>query len=341
MIFLFIYLNVILKCCEAVPFVSIHHIVITEVNVDALELIEKGFVGINNDQHKTACIIIGRRPWYIFKTLPTDREGLVVLLSTITEINLSEERSWKGYLISLQHGHLNSLSHQNLSSSSGSQGATHKKRNTLMEYIYVGTAGKKVLAIPCKFGDFIIYLVPEKDIDNFILFFKKNERSPVKPLGFTVKHLELQKINNTPVATDLDFIESFANEPNTKENRLIYPKSDDINQMEKNKLKNLTVCSGLFYHHRSCHVKDLGSESDVQIINEEEIDKEKMRDEIMELSYIKSKFDDIISCNILKSDQKIYSFSIIEHSTEDKIYVWEGYPSKVVLFDVYRYKITD
>lgn len=91
--------------------------------------------------------------------------------------------------------------------------------------------------------------------------------------------------------------------------------------MEKNRLKKLTVCLGLYYHHRSCHVSALEFESDIQTINEEEIDKEKKRDEIAELFCTKSKFIDIISCNILKFDQKIYSFSVIEHHTEDKIYV--------------------
>lgn len=109
--------------------------------------------------------------------------------------------------------------------------------------------------------------------------------------------------------------------------------------MEINKLKNLTVCVGVFYYNLSGHINEFGSESEVQIINEEDINKEKMGNEIAEMSYENSEFYDVISCNILKSDQKIYSFAIVEHPIENKIYVWRGSPLKLDQIDVYKYTI--
>lgn len=112
---------------------------------------------------------------------------------------------------------------------------------------------------------------------------------------------------------------------------------DNTNEMEINKLQNLRVCVGLFYYHFSGHVNKLGSASEVEIINEEEIDEKKVRNEIAELSYENSEFYDVINCNILKADQKIYSFAIVEHPIENKIYVWQGSQLKLDEIDVYTY----
>lgn len=189
-----------------------------------VSVIKRGFEGINRAQHKSACNILPWRPWYIFKPLPIDHGSLVLLLSIIQEMKSSENGSSSSQYspsslqypsTSSQQVLLNSLPFQDLPSSSRSQKLTYKKEKTVLQNIYIGTARKKVSAVPCKFGDFTIYLVVAKDI-NFLLFFKKNEKSSVEPLGFIAKFVEFQRVWDSFFSIAEKFTKLFSEEMTCK-----------------------------------------------------------------------------------------------------------------------------
>lgn len=182
-----------------------------------ISVIENGFEEINHAQHINLCIILKYRPWFIFKPLPMDHKSLVLLLSTIEEIKSREDVSnFLRYISNTwQQDPSNLRPLQDLPRSSESQEFTSKKENTELENIYVGTARKEVSAIPCKFGDFTIYLVAAKAV-NFLLFLKENRRSPIEPLGFITKFLGLQRARNSLSQTIEKFIELFSEQMASK-----------------------------------------------------------------------------------------------------------------------------
>lgn len=171
-------------------------------------------VRITANTQKKTCIILRLCRQYIFKPLPIEPEIIDRLLSTIKEINLSEESSREGFSTTSQQDFSNSLTPQYLYSSSSSQDPRHKKRNTVTQDIFVGKARKKVSAIPCEFGDFIIYLVGEKNAVNFLLFItvKGEDDSPMKPLGFAATYISFEKLDEVPSAPSFTNIVEWFNQ---------------------------------------------------------------------------------------------------------------------------------
>lgn len=100
--------------------------------------------------------------------------------------------------------------------------------------------------------------------------------------------------------------------------------------MEKNKLKNLTVCVWLYDNFLLSRF--------VLFEHEEETDEGKMKYEIGEISLQKSGLYGIINCSISKFNQKIHSFTAFEHPTENKIYVCQR--SSLQLDQIYVYEYT-
>lgn len=200
-----------------------------------ISVIARGFKG--QSKRETACGNLQYGQWYIFKPLPTDHESLVLLLSTIQEMNSRKMNSFEDHpktsepfsstqpnpSSSLQLGSPASQSLPYLPSSSKSQERKRKKKNATVEYILVGEgeAAKIVSAIPCKFGDFIIYLVPAKNIVHFILFMKKKD-NPLKPFGFVAKIIKFKKVADVSNKNFLELIDSFNELHKTSKYKYVY-----------------------------------------------------------------------------------------------------------------------
>lgn len=144
----------------------------------------RGFRGLNYIKMHSACKILCSRRWYVFKPTTINHDSLVVLLSTIQEIN-----------------------------SSGN--SIKKNENEELEYIHIGKKKKKVSTVPCKLGDVIVYLVGVKNIVDFILFFKE-KTSPMQPLGFTTKFLELERRDDSEDVILNNFYLTFGTEKKGK-----------------------------------------------------------------------------------------------------------------------------